>query len=415
MSIRRVLILVLVCAFAAPVGRGVAGPVPVAEIAKLNAAALAARPSQPAPILIAPGDDALAAQLSANIQTAVASTQTRLNLHTAPGQACDPNSQNAILRAISAPTPGVAPSVHLDAVTRASAALGQSGRQDPCTQAAFAQAIQLESKAIAPSGTVADLVVAVPHYHHAAGGGPLPPQPPGPGRSPASVPAESAAPAAASSAAGPAIASSAAAPAVQPGTVVPPTAPAVSASGVCKAGDGLPGLPACYNAPSTIPLYAETKFTLIIASNHPPTDADFQGSPGPVDERNVPLAVGSIVKAELTGPADQVAIDSSRTYICQTVTAGDNSRWDWYVSPKTRAPIQLQVTLWEVKSCDSDEYTSHYVDSFTIPVTASFTALVKYYAPPLNTVLLAIFGLIAAAGAAFGAWRLGGGKGGKGG
>ena len=225
----------------------------------------------------------------------------------------------------------------------------------------------------------------------------------------------SAGPAAAPSAAPPLVEPSAAAPAVQPAAVFPPAAPAASASGVCKAGDGLPGLPACYNAPSTIPLYAETKFTLIIASNHLPTDTDFQGTPGPVDERNVPLAVGSIVKAELTGPDDQVTIDSSRTYICQTVTAGDNSRWDWYVSPKTRNPIQLQVTLWEVKSCDSDEYTSHYVDSFTIPVTASFGALLKYYASPLNTVLLAIFALIAAAGGAFGAWKwLGGGKGAKG-
>lgn len=382
MSTRRLLVLVLVCALAIPVGRGVAGPFPVAAATKINAAALAAAPIRPAQDVVQPADDAQVAQLATKLQAGVAAVQARLSLHTLSGAACDPATQDAVVQAISAPTPGVAPAIHLAAVKRASAALSQAGPQDPCTRAAFAQAIQLESDSIA-----APVVV---HHHDLEH-----PQP---------VPTPSAAP--------PLVPASSTGPPVQPQTLNPPTAPAETAATACKAGDGLPGLPACYNAPAAIPLYTETKFTLIIASNHLPTDADFQGNPGPVDERNVPLAVGSIVKAELTGPADQVAIDSSRTYICQTVTAGDNSRWDWYVSPKTRAPIQLQVTLWEVKSCDSDDYTSHYVDSFTIPVTASLAALVKYYASSLNTTLLAILALITAAGGAFGAWKwLGGHKG----
>ena len=380
MSIRRLLVLVFLCAFAIPVARGVAGPVPIATAAKINAAA----PSRLAQVVVQPADDAQVVQLATRLQAGVAAVQTRLGLQGPSGAVCDPAAQDAVVQAISVPTPGVEPAIHLAAVRRASLALSQVAPQDPCTRAAFAQAIQIESDSIAAPVIVhhRDLVQSQS----------------------AAVPALSSAP--------PLSAAPSAGPINNPANVAAQGGrPPVTAGAACKAGDGLPGLPACYNAPATIPLYTETKFTLIIASNHLPTDADFQGNPGPVDERNVPLALGSIVKAELTGPDDQVAIDSSRTYICQTVTAGDNSRWDWYVSPKTRAPIQLQVTLWEVKSCDSDDYTSHYVDSFTIPVTATLAALVKYYASSLNTTLLAILALITAAGGAFGAWKwLGGGR-----
>ena len=378
MSIRRLLVFFLFCALAIPIGRGVARPSPIGAAAKINAAGLTAAPNRPIQVVIQPADDAQIAQLATRLQSGVAAVQTQLNLHGLTSAACDPAAQDAVVQAISAPTPGVEPAIHLAAVKRASLALSQVGPQDPCTRAAFAQAIQLESDSLAAPVIVhhRELVQSLS----------------------AAVPALSSAP--------PLSAAPSAGPIDNPANVAAQGgAPTATAGAACKAGDGLPGLPACYNAPPAIPLYTETKFTLIIASNHLPSDADFQGNPGPVDERNVPLAVGSIVKAELTGPADQVTIDSSRTYICQTVTAGDNSRWDWYVSPKTRAPIQLQVTLWEVKSCDSDDYTSHYIDSFTIPVTASFTSLVKYYASPLNTTLLAILALITAFGGAFGAWK----------
>jgi len=328
----------------------------------LQAAASAAPPAVAvAPARLTPtalstfsaADRQAAAQLTQRIQSDVVAVEARIGAAT-PGAACSAASQAALLQVISKPTPGVAPAVHLAAVQ----GLASQGGLGACATRALTEAVRLDALAVGPQ-TTATVRAAV-------------------GASPSSAPPT-------------------------PESSQPPNPPSAALSG-CRAGDGLPGLPACYNAPATIPLYRETRFTLIIASNHIPSAAEFNGAPGPVLQRNEPINVGSLVKAELWGPSGQVAIDSSQTDLCQEVTSASNAEWDWYVSPKTSQPVQLQVTLYQVSGCGTVGVQSRKVDHFVIPVTGSIFSWVRYYASSANAPVLAVLAVITAAGGAFGAW-----------
>jgi hypothetical protein len=191
--------------------------------------------------------------------------------------------------------------------------------------------------------------------------------------------------------------------------VVIPAAP--TQGGATPAPNALAGLQVSYNAPKTLPLSAKTDFRLIIASARPVTSADLTGAPGEVKNRAIKPGV-RIVKAVMRGPSGWVDIDASGSPACQEVTQDANPTWDWFVTPRTTQPLNLSVELDEVASCDQAAPVVDRIDNFSIPVTANLWQLIAYYAKSWQTVLTAIFALIAAAGAAFGAWKwIGGSKG----
>jgi hypothetical protein len=171
----------------------------------------------------------------------------------------------------------------------------------------------------------------------------------------------------------------------------------------------LAGLPVAYNAPSTLPLGVKTDFRLVIGSSHAPTDADFADVPGKPKSHLISPGV-KIVKAVMTGPAGWVDIDASGSPACQQVTTDANPTWDWFVTPRTTHQLNLSVEIDEVSSCDQAAPVVDRVDNFSIPVSADLWQLIVLYSKSWQTVLTAIFALIAAGGAAFGAWRWLGGK-----
>jgi hypothetical protein len=158
-----------------------------------------------------------------------------------------------------------------------------------------------------------------------------------------------------------------------------------------------------YNAPDTIPLGMPTDFRLIIASAHAVAAADFAGAPGEVASHQIPKVTQ--VKAVMSGPKDVVDI-SSGSAPCQTVGASDNPAWDWAVTPKTAKLLELQVEIWEVgPDCNAAAPVVHRIDSFSIKVTATWLQTLESGLGTTNAFLTALFALVAAGGAAFGAWK----------
>ena len=107
----------------------------------------------------------------------------------------------------------------------------------------------------------------------------------------------------------------------------------------------------------------------------------------------------------MSGPKNVIDI-SSGSAPCQTVSASDNPTWDWAVTPKTTGSFQLQVDIWEVgPDCNAPAPVVHRIDNFSIKVTATWWQTLTNGLGTLNTFLTAFFALVAAGGAAFGAWR----------
>jgi len=188
---------------------------------------------------------------------------------------------------------------------------------------------------------------------------------------------------------------------VQPAPVIVPPAPSGQTSAPPPASSQK--LDVKYNAPNTVPLGKPTDFRLIIASAHVVGANDFSGAPGTVAGRQIPKV--SQVKAVMSGPKDAVDI-SSGSAPCQTVSASDNPAWDWAVTPKATGSFQLQVDIWEVgPDCNAPAPVVHRIDNFSIKVTATWWQTLTNGLSAFNTFLTAFFALVAAGGAAFGAWK----------
>ena len=187
---------------------------------------------------------------------------------------------------------------------------------------------------------------------------------------------------------------------VQPAPIVVPPAPAGETAAPPASSKNFD---VKYNAPDTVPLGKPTDFRLIIASAHVVGANDFGGAPGTVAGHQIPKV--SQAKAVMSGPKEAVDI-SSGSAPCQTVSTSDNPTWDWAVTPKRTGSFQLQVDIWEVgPNCNAPAPVVHRIDTFSIKVTASWWQMLTSGLGTINTFLTAFFALVAAGGAAFGAWK----------
>ena len=187
----------------------------------------------------------------------------------------------------------------------------------------------------------------------------------------------------------------AAAPSPTPGpdySAAPPPAPAPAPA---------PKLTVTYNAPPSIPLGQDTDYRLIIQSANPAGAADFTGAPGPLASHQIPTLTWA--KAVMTGPADQVAIQS-QSAPCQQVGSLGNPTWDWIVAPKTNKPFFLTVAIYQVADCNASGVQDVREDTFSIKVTESFWSGLVYEWPAWKSALAWALGTITALGGAFGAW-----------
>ena len=199
-------------------------------------------------------------------------------------------------------------------------------------------------------------------------------------------------------------------------TATPPGAappPAAAPSPTCRGPDHsaaptpapapapAPKLTVTYNAPPSIPLGQDTDYRLIIQSANPAGAADFTGAPGPLASHQIPTLTWA--KAVMTGPADQVAIQS-QSAPCQQVGSLGTLTWDWIVTPKTNRPFFLTVAIYQVADCNASGVQDVREDTFSIKVTESFWSGLVYEWPAWKSALAWVLGTITALGGAFGAW-----------
>ena len=209
---------------------------------------------------------------------------------------------------------------------------------------------------------------------------------------------------------GPLVVTSSSAPTVvttaTPPAAAPPSSPAPSPTpgpdySAAPAPAPAPKLTVTYNAPASIPLGQDTDYRLIIQSANPAGAADFTGAPGPLASHQIPTLTWA--KAVMTGPADQVAIQS-QSAPCQQVGSLGNPTWDWIVTPKTNKPFFLTVAIYQVADCNASGVQDVREDTFSIKVTESFWSGLVYEWPAWKSALAWVLGTVTALGGAFGAW-----------
>ena len=157
-------------------------------------------------------------------------------------------------------------------------------------------------------------------------------------------------------------------------------------------------LPIRFNVPAKLP-WKRSLIKLVVASKSvPAAEQSVRLALGEVNAAEVKLSLR--VKAELSGPSDDIEIIPEKTSI-KAISGERNVEWRWWVRPLKPGPVDLVLSMYNiVKISDGDAEFEYTAFEKTIPVEMSKLDSLRYYIldyNPLIVALTAILGTIVGA------------------